>query len=84
LFGFVCVFWSGGTLSQEQIVELAFGLESSNHKFLWVVIVRAPSSSSSSAAYFSISAQNDVDLSQFLFHHGHRRFKSSLWLELNP
>ncbi|XP_045787997.1 hydroquinone glucosyltransferase-like [Trifolium pratense] len=59
-------FGSGGTLSQEQIVELAFGLESSNHKFLWVV--RAPSSSSSSAAYLSNSAQNDVDvdLSQFL------------------
>jgi hydroquinone glucosyltransferase len=57
-------FGSGGTLSLEQIVELALGLESSNHKFLWVV--RAPSSSSSSAAYFSNSAQNDVDLSQFL------------------
>jgi hydroquinone glucosyltransferase len=57
-------FGSGGTLSLEQIVELALGLESSNHKFLWVA--RAPSSSSSSAAYFSNSAQNDVDLSQFL------------------
>ncbi|GAU36325.1 hypothetical protein TSUD_353690 [Trifolium subterraneum] len=57
-------FGSGGTLSQEQIVELALGLESSNHKFLWVV--RAPCSSSSSAAYFSNSEQNDIDLSQFL------------------
>ncbi|GAU44472.1 hypothetical protein TSUD_24480 [Trifolium subterraneum] len=54
-------FGSRGTLSQEQIVELAMGLESSNHKFLWVV--RAPSSSAD-AAY--ISAQNDVDPLQFL------------------
>ncbi|KAJ1439615.1 UDP-glycosyltransferase family, conserved site [Sesbania bispinosa] len=54
-------FGSGGTLSQEQIFELALGLELSNHKFLWVV--RAPSSSVS-AAY--LSAQNDVDPLQFL------------------
>ena len=57
-------FGSGGTLSQEQIDELAFGLESSNQKFLWVV--RAPNRSSSSAAYFSVSAQNDVDPLEFL------------------
>ena len=55
-------FGSGGTLSQEQINELALGLELSNHKFLWVV-VRAPSSSASGAY---LSAQNNVDLSQFL------------------
>ncbi|CAJ2675426.1 unnamed protein product [Trifolium pratense] len=54
-------FGGGGTLSQEQIVELALGLELSNHKFLW--IVRAPNSSVD-AAYFS--AQDDVDPSQFL------------------
>ncbi|GAU20263.1 hypothetical protein TSUD_353270 [Trifolium subterraneum] len=54
-------FGSGGTLSQEQIVELALGLELSNHKFLWVV--RAPSSSAN-VAY--LSAQNDVDPLQFL------------------
>jgi hydroquinone glucosyltransferase len=54
-------FGSGGTLSEEQIVELALGLELSNHKFLWVV--RAPSSSANSAY---LSAQNDVDPSQFL------------------
>jgi hydroquinone glucosyltransferase len=54
-------FGSGGTLSQEQIVELALGLEFSNHKFLWVV--RAPSSSANSAY---LSAQNDVDPLQFL------------------
>ncbi|TKY68847.1 UDP-glycosyltransferase 72B1 [Spatholobus suberectus] len=54
-------FGSGGTLSQEQITELAYGLELSNHKFLWVV--RAPSSLASDAY---LSAQNDVDLLQFL------------------
>ncbi|KAI5423343.1 hypothetical protein KIW84_046352 [Lathyrus oleraceus] len=40
----------GGTLTHEQLNELAFGLELSGHKFLWVV--RAPSKHSSSA-YFS-------------------------------
>jgi len=54
-------FGSGGALSQEQIDELSMGLELSNHKFLWVV--RAPSSSASGAY---LSAQIDVDLSQFL------------------
>ncbi|KAL1329470.1 hypothetical protein AAHE18_12G042700 [Arachis hypogaea] len=34
-------FGSGGTLSQEQLNEIAFGLELSGYKFLWVV--RAPS-----------------------------------------
>ncbi|AET01253.1 UDP-glucosyltransferase family protein [Medicago truncatula] len=53
-------FGSGGTLSQEQIDELALGLELSNHKFLWVV--RAPSSTAN-AAYLSAS---DVDPLQFL------------------
>ncbi|RDY14236.1 Hydroquinone glucosyltransferase, partial [Mucuna pruriens] len=54
---------SGGTVSQEQIteLELAYGLELSNHKFLWVV--RAPSSLASSAY---LGAQNDVDPLQFL------------------
>ncbi|GAU20260.1 hypothetical protein TSUD_353240 [Trifolium subterraneum] len=54
-------FGSGGTLSPEQIVELALGLELSNHKFIWVV--RTPSSSTD-AAY--LSAENDVDPLQFL------------------
>ncbi|KAK2352601.1 hydroquinone glucosyltransferase [Trifolium repens] len=54
-------FGSGGTLSQEQIVELALGLELSNHKFLRVV--RSPNSSAN-AAY--LSTQNDVYPLQFL------------------
>ncbi|KAK7339259.1 hypothetical protein VNO77_19915 [Canavalia gladiata] len=40
-------FGSGGTLSQEQFTELAYGLELSGQKFLWVV--RAPNSVTSSA-----------------------------------
>ncbi|RYR74814.1 hypothetical protein Ahy_A02g009525 isoform A [Arachis hypogaea] len=40
-------FGSGGTLSQEQLNEIAFGLELSGHKFLWVV--RAPSNFGGSA-----------------------------------
>ncbi|XP_028240137.1 hydroquinone glucosyltransferase-like [Glycine soja] len=54
-------FGSGGTLSQEQINELACGLELSNYKFLWVV--RAPSSLASDAY---LSAQKDVDPLHFL------------------
>lgn len=44
-------FGSGGTLSQEQINELALGLELSRHKFLWVNL-RAPNDRAS-ATYFS-------------------------------
>lgn len=54
-------FGSGGTLSQEQIVELSLGLELSDYKFLWVF--RAPSSSASDGY---LSAQDDVDASFFL------------------
>ncbi|KAF1888444.1 hypothetical protein Lal_00011215 [Lupinus albus] len=51
-------FGSGGTLSQDQINELAFGLELSNQKFLWVM--RAPSNSSSSA-YLTRQKENPLD-----------------------
>ncbi|CAJ1948151.1 unnamed protein product [Sphenostylis stenocarpa] len=44
-------FGSGGTLSQEQINELALGLELSKHKFLWANF-RAPNDKTS-ATYFS-------------------------------
>ncbi|CAJ1779802.1 unnamed protein product [Sphenostylis stenocarpa] len=40
-------FGSGGTLSQQQLNELAFGLELSGEKFLWAV--RAPSDSADGA-----------------------------------
>ncbi|CAL0302902.1 unnamed protein product [Lupinus luteus] len=53
-------FGSGGTLSEEQVNELAFGLESSGQKFLWVF--RAPNVSAN-ALY--LGASNDDPL-QFL------------------
>ncbi|KAI9078492.1 hypothetical protein K1719_039588 [Acacia pycnantha] len=51
-------FGSGGTLSQDQINELSFGLESSGHKFLWVL--RAPSNSVH-AAYLGSTNENPLD-----------------------
>ncbi|TKY68846.1 Hydroquinone glucosyltransferase [Spatholobus suberectus] len=54
-------FGSGGTLSQEQMTELAHGLELSNHKFIWAV--RAPNDVAN-AAY--LGAQKYVDPLQFL------------------
>ncbi|KAK1302767.1 Hydroquinone glucosyltransferase [Acorus calamus] len=45
---FVC-FGSGGTLSREQLTELAFGLELSGQRFLWVV--RSPAEKMSAALF---------------------------------
>ncbi|XP_058069116.1 anthocyanidin 3-O-glucosyltransferase 5-like [Magnolia sinica] len=44
-------FGSGGTLSAEQMTELAWGLELSRQPFLWVV--RPPSGNEKSATYFT-------------------------------
>ncbi|XP_027334238.1 hydroquinone glucosyltransferase-like [Abrus precatorius] len=57
---YVC-FGSGGTLSHEQMIELAYGLELSGHKFLWVV--RGPSNTPN-ATY--LDAQNGVNPLKFL------------------
>ncbi|WVZ12296.1 hypothetical protein V8G54_016826, partial [Vigna mungo] len=54
-FGFVCLFWSGGTLSQEQMNELTHGLELSKHKFLWFV---KASSDEANAGY--LGGEKDV------------------------
>ncbi|XP_058736704.1 hydroquinone glucosyltransferase-like [Vicia villosa] len=54
-------FGSGGTLSQEQVNELAFGLELSGESFLWVL--RAPSDSPNEAY---LGAKNDDDPLSFL------------------
>ncbi|XP_045797845.1 hydroquinone glucosyltransferase-like [Trifolium pratense] len=54
-------FGSGGTLSQRQINELAFGLELSDQRFIWVV--RGPSDSVS-ATY--LEDANDDDPLKFL------------------
>ncbi|CAI9094279.1 OLC1v1029990C1 [Oldenlandia corymbosa var. corymbosa] len=50
-------FGSGGTLSQEQITELAFGLEMSGQRFLWVV--RSPIENAKDAAFFTNESSKD-------------------------
>ncbi|KAJ3694600.1 hypothetical protein LUZ60_010080 [Juncus effusus] len=52
-------FGSGGTLTQEQMNEVAFGLESSGQRFLWVV--RSPSDVSGdvSANYYDAESKRD-------------------------
>ncbi|CAK8541328.1 unnamed protein product [Lathyrus sativus] len=50
-------FGSGGTLSQKQINELAFGLELSGQRFIWVV--RAPSDSVN-AAYLEATNEDPL------------------------
>ncbi|XP_054779535.1 hydroquinone glucosyltransferase-like [Prosopis cineraria] len=58
-------FGSGGTLSQEQLNELALGLEMSNHKFLWAT--RAPNEFSSSA-YLCAQKEDPLDYLPEGFH----------------
>ncbi|CAK9319134.1 unnamed protein product [Citrullus colocynthis] len=50
-------FGSGGTLSSDQINELALGLEMSGQRFIWVV--RSPSNKAADATYFSVHSQSD-------------------------
>ncbi|XAR63239.1 Hydroquinone glucosyltransferase [Bertholletia excelsa] len=50
-------FGSGGTLSQDQLNELAFGLDMSGQRFLWVV--KGPNNKSSNDAYFGVESPND-------------------------
>ncbi|KAI8023803.1 Hydroquinone glucosyltransferase [Camellia lanceoleosa] len=50
-------FRSGGTLSHDQLNELALGLELSGQRFLWVV--RSPNDKSTNAAFFTAQSQND-------------------------
>ncbi|CAL5400898.1 unnamed protein product [Camellia sinensis] len=50
-------FGSGGTLSYDQLNELALGLEMSEQRFLWVV--RTPNDKVANASYFSVNSQND-------------------------
>lgn len=45
-------FGSGGTLSQEQLTELAIGLEMSGQRFLWVI--RTPNDKTSNGAFFTL------------------------------
>uniref|UniRef100_A0A5B7AF80 Glycosyltransferase n=1 Tax=Davidia involucrata TaxID=16924 RepID=A0A5B7AF80_DAVIN len=52
---FIC-FGSGGTLSRDQLDELALGLEMSQQKFLWVV--RSPNDVAN-ATYFTVQSHED-------------------------
>ncbi|XP_016489675.1 hydroquinone glucosyltransferase-like [Nicotiana tabacum] len=53
-------FGSGGTLSHEQLIELAMGLEMSDQRFLWVI--RCPNDRIANATYFNIqSSSNPFD-----------------------
>lgn len=51
------VFGSGGTLSMKQTTEIAFGLEASGKRFLWVV--RCPSDKDKSGTFFSLESSDD-------------------------
>ncbi|XP_052171368.1 hydroquinone glucosyltransferase-like [Diospyros lotus] len=50
-------FGSGGTLSFDQLHQLALGLEMSGQRFLWVV--RSPNDKVANASFFSAHSQND-------------------------
>lgn len=50
-------FGSGGTLSKEQLTELAMGLELSEQRFLWVV--RSPHEKEANATFFSVQSIKD-------------------------
>ncbi|XAR73898.1 Anthocyanidin 3-O-glucosyltransferase [Bertholletia excelsa] len=50
-------FGSGGTLSADQITELAWGLEISQHKFIWVL--RPPIDGKVDGSYFTSSSGQD-------------------------
>lgn len=50
-------FGSGGTLSHDQLIELALGLEMSEQRFLWVV--RSPNDGVANANFFTVHSQND-------------------------
>lgn len=50
-------FGSVGTLSNEQLTELASGVEMSEHKFLWVL--RSPTDKSADANYLNSQSVRD-------------------------
>ncbi|KAF7154738.1 hypothetical protein RHSIM_Rhsim01G0170700 [Rhododendron simsii] len=50
-------FGSGGTLSYDQLNELALGLEMSDQRFLWVI--RSPNDRAANASHLSVNSQND-------------------------
>ncbi|GKB71222.1 phospholipase-like protein, partial [Tanacetum coccineum] len=54
---YIC-FGNGGTLSSDQITELAIGLEMSDQRFIWVV--KTPNDQKADVAYFNSSGHNDT------------------------
>ncbi|KAG7994176.1 hypothetical protein I3843_01G043700 [Carya illinoinensis] len=52
-------FGSGGTLSYEQMTELAWGLEMSQHRFIWVV--RPPTRTAADDAFFTAGTSSSGD-----------------------
>jgi hypothetical protein len=52
-------FGSGGTLSYDQMKELAFGLELSEQRFIWVL--RAPMGEATNAAFFTTGCSDRFD-----------------------
>ncbi|KDP31802.1 hypothetical protein JCGZ_12263 [Jatropha curcas] len=56
-------FGSGGTISEEQMIELAWGLELSQQRFIWVV--RPPVNGDVSASYFTVGQESDAIKSYF-------------------
>ncbi|KZV57672.1 hydroquinone glucosyltransferase [Dorcoceras hygrometricum] len=48
---------SGGTLSHDQLIEMALGLELSEQRFLWVI--RCPNNATANASYFKIENTSD-------------------------
>ncbi|CAA7056929.1 unnamed protein product [Microthlaspi erraticum] len=52
-------FGSGGSLTAKQLTELAWGLEQSQQRFVWVV--RPPVDGSSSSEYFSVNGGGNKD-----------------------
>ncbi|XVF17838.1 hypothetical protein REPUB_Repub10bG0159200 [Reevesia pubescens] len=56
-------FGSGGTLSAKQIIELAWGLEQSQQKFIWVV---RPPSDNALGTYFTIGKNNGDDTPDYV------------------
>ncbi|XP_074294317.1 UDP-glycosyltransferase 72E1-like [Silene latifolia] len=57
-------FGSGGTLSTQQTIELAWGLELSKHRFIWVF--RPPTENDSSASLFKSMDKADESISKCL------------------
>lgn len=57
-------FGSGGTLSAEQMTELAYGLELSGKRFLWVA--RPPSEAKASGSFFETGCGDAEDPASFL------------------